>query len=175
MLLPAFYNTLLKGFDNERVKVAPVKQLQRCKAKLDEYKNNGSPPPYAACVCDFLRATVLCKDMAGVVDALYELSKHFTIVRVKPRLDLNIPGNKVVLVNVVVEDSSIKPHTYTWSGWWDEQNVRMIAEVSHIRRTYTRARAYTHMPHIHRRAHVAQHPHGAHIPARAHTHAHTPA
>ena len=128
-LLLTFYNKLTSVFGRDCVKVAPVKQLQRCKAKLDQYKNEGAPPPYAACICDYLRATVLCSSLITCVDALEVLAENFTVIRVKQRLSPDIPGNKVILVNLVIKNENIKPISYSWSGWWDNQPVQMIAEV----------------------------------------------
>ena len=75
---------------------------------------------------------VLCKSFKESVECLQELGSIFRIVRVKSRIGPGSKdgGNKTILVNVVVEGASvIKPHKYAWSGWWDKQSVRMIAEV----------------------------------------------
>lgn len=64
-----------------------------------------------------------------MLEVLERLSKVFTIMRVKERLNPNLTGNKVILVNVRVIDLSVKPYLYGWSGWWDNQPVQMIGEV----------------------------------------------
>lgn len=51
------------------------------------------------------------------------------VVRVKARINPKDKGNKVIIVNLVVEDKDFRPIEYPWSGWWDKQTVRMIAEV----------------------------------------------
>jgi len=53
------------------------------------------------------------------------------VVRVKQRIDPNAAGNKVILVNLIVEDKDRKiyPNKYPWSGWWDNKTVCMIVEV----------------------------------------------
>lgn len=64
-----------------------------------------------------------------MIQTLEKLSKVLPLARVKPRLDPKGMGNKTILVNVIVEDSTIKPKLYPWSKWWDKQVVRMVAEV----------------------------------------------
>lgn len=128
-----FYKQLIAIFGAKKIKIAPIKELQRCKSKLDEYKTQkDNSPPYSAYLCDYLRASVLCQTLEEVIISLEQLCAGFRVVRVKERLDPNTHGNKVILVNLIVEDKedSIKPHRYTWSRWWDNQRVRMIAEVT---------------------------------------------
>jgi len=128
-LKPHFQNKLRETFGPKRLLFAPIKELQRCKAKIDEYKSEGAKPPYAACVCDFLRATVLCFSLADMVGALDQLTKVFSVVRIKQRINPEAKGNKVILVNLIIDDPSIHPIKYPWSGWWENQSVRMIGEV----------------------------------------------
>lgn len=131
----SFAEKLISKFGEKSVLIAPIKDLRRCKAKLTEIKGEcekkepPEPPPYASRLMDFLRATVLCDSIPEMVEVLEKLSQIFTITRVKPRLDPKGTGNKVVLTNLIVEDPTIRPHQYPWSGWWDEQTVRMIGEV----------------------------------------------
>ena len=126
-----FHNQLSLAFGDSHILVAPIKELQRCKAKLEEYMRSGVSSPYAAWVCDYLRATVLCSSLQGMVEALHTLTGVFKVVRIKQRIGPNSPGNKVILVNVIVADEgkTIKPNKYPWSDWWDNQPVCMIAEV----------------------------------------------
>ena len=107
-----------------RIALAPVKDLQRCVAKFADYK-----PPCAAYICDYLRASILCSSFHEMVDGLRMLCKNFQVTRIKSRIGQAMPGNKAILVNLVVEDQSVKPHSYEWSGWWKNQKVRMVAEV----------------------------------------------
>ena len=60
-------------FGGENVLVAPIKELQRCKAKIDEYRKEGADAPYAACVCDYLRATIFCKSLSEMVTVFDKL------------------------------------------------------------------------------------------------------
>jgi hypothetical protein len=113
------------GNDKVKIAVAPVKDLQRCTAKFADYK-----PPYASSICDYLRASILCKsfsDITGVLETLCEKFKEVT--RIKARIGPLTTGNKAILVNLVIEDKSIKPLSYDWSGWWNNQPVQMLAEV----------------------------------------------
>jgi len=128
-LKKTFHSKLSFVFGSDNVLFAPIKELQRCKAKLNEYKKEGASPPYAACVCDYLRATVLCHTLSDMVTVLEKLTEHFQVVRIKQRIGPDDKGNKVILLNLIVEDKDIRPLKYAWSGWWDNQNVRMIAEV----------------------------------------------
>ena len=126
--------TNLNALFPHRVKIAPIKDLQRYQAKLAEARDKdkeGYQLPYAATVCDYLRATVLCKSMAEMMATLHKLGDSFNIVRVKPRIRKNPgdTGNKCILVNLVVEDATLKPLEYAWSDWWINKRVRMIAEV----------------------------------------------
>jgi hypothetical protein len=119
-------------FNIEDIKMAPIKELQRCRSKLQEYKQEeGKTGPFAAWVGDYLRATILCPSLEGMLAALQRLVEKFKVLRIKTRLEPNVPGNKVILVNLIVSDNErkLRPHVYPWSGWWDEQTVRMIAEV----------------------------------------------
>jgi len=135
VLKNAFHRHLLATFAATlyKILIAPIKELHRCKAKLDEIKqSNEAQPPYAAYLCDYLRATVLCQSIPEMVDVLKKLceSSYFTVIRIKSRITPSEEkGNKVILVNLIVEDKEIEPHKYSWSGWWDNQSVRMIAEV----------------------------------------------
>jgi ankyrin repeat protein len=129
LLLPTFHSTLLKAFGSEKIIIAAIKQLRRIKMKMEEYKNNGAPSPYAACVCDYLRATILCSSLEEVVDTVDSLAAHFKILQVTPRISPESVGNKVIIVHVEVEDKNVRPKKYVWSSWWDQQSVRMIAEV----------------------------------------------
>ena len=137
-LLRIFLELLIETFGVDNVLIAPIKELMRCKAKLNEIKEApNSKPPYASKIGDYLRATVLCSSLEGMVTALGELSKIFQIVRVKPRVMPTDAGNKVILVNILVEDKRVKARSYAWSGWWDNQPVRMIAEVcAHVHKHY---------------------------------------
>jgi len=128
-LLPTFRGALCDTFGKNKVLIAPIKELRRCKAKLDELKAGGTPPPYAAGLGDFLRATVLCSSFVEMLDVLEKLRAKFQIIRVKARITPDSVGNKVFLVNLIVEDPRICPHSYAWSRWWDSQCVRMIGEV----------------------------------------------
>lgn len=78
---------------------------------------------------DYLRATVLCGSVKEIVPVLQALKDNFELKRIKRRIRLTDEGNKAVLVNLVVEDPSFKPHYYEWSDWWKEGEVKMIAEV----------------------------------------------
>ena len=60
----------MKVFGEDKILVAPIKELRRVKAKLNEYKDAKALPPYAACICDYLRATVLSDTFAGMFDVL---------------------------------------------------------------------------------------------------------
>lgn len=116
----------------ERIKMAPIKELRRCQAKLKEAATiKGNKPPFAATLCDYLRATVLCDSMDEMMESLVKLSSKFKVVRVKTRIGRNPEdeGNKCILVNLVVEDPNFKPIAYPWSDWWRNRTVSMIAEV----------------------------------------------
>ena len=130
-LEPFFRRMLYAIFGSAKVLIAPIKELRRCKAKLEEIKDNGVPPPYAAGICDFLRATILTKSFVEMLGVLQKLAANFTIVRVKSRITPEVMGNKVFLVNLLVVDKTIRPRKYTWSNWWDNRDVQMIAEVRH--------------------------------------------
>ena len=78
ILLHCFHGILLQAFGENRILIAPIKELRRVKAKLMEYKEKGAQPPYAACVCDFLRATVLCKSLDDMVDTLVRFVYFFS-------------------------------------------------------------------------------------------------
>ena len=125
-----FYQGLLDMFGKDAVLIAPVKDLRRCKAKLDDYKKSGAPAPYAANICDFLRATILCSTFDEMPSKIASLKQRFPITRVKSRITPDLAGNKVVLVNCIIKDESIQPIEYPWSGWWKNQHVQMIGEVS---------------------------------------------
>ena len=73
ILKPSFHAKLLELFGEAHILIAPIKELRRVKAKLMEYKMEGAQPPYAACICDYLRATVLC---ASLSDMLVVLNKY---------------------------------------------------------------------------------------------------
>jgi len=126
-----FHSQLLLWFKSENTKIAPVKELGRCKAKLGEYKREGKCAPYASWLCDYLRATILCETLPGMVNTLETLIKRFKVVRIKQRIGPEDNGNKVILVNLIVEDKErkITPIKYVWSDWWDVQPIRMIVEV----------------------------------------------
>ena len=181
LLLPTFHSTLLKAFGSEKIIIAAIKQLRRIKMKMEEYKNNGAPSPYAACVCDYLRATILCSSLEEVVDTVDSLAAHFKILQVTPRISPESVGNKVIIVHVEVEDKNVRPKKYVWSSWWDQQSVRMIAEVfpSYTNTcallhtcTLARKRAQTH---AHRLKHARTLPHTcANTRANLCTYAHTP-
>jgi len=128
VLKPTFHKTLLDTFGGSNVLIAPIKELRRIKAKLEEYKTTAQPP-YAACVCDFLRATVLCDTLTEMVEVLNKLNERFDIIRIKQRIGPQDKGNKVILLNLIVKDETIKPNNYNWSGWWVNRPVQMIAEV----------------------------------------------
>lgn len=115
-------------FREENIKVAPIKRLERCRAKLQEFKRNG-PPPYASYIVDYLRAAVFCQTVEEMLDSLKTLSNHFQLVRIKRKITTKDKDNKVILVNLVVEDPSIEPRKYKWSDWWKKGEVRMIGEV----------------------------------------------
>lgn len=71
-----FTRLLLSVFSADQVLIAPIKELMRCKAKLNEIKAAvGSKAPYASKICDYLRATVLCESLEGMVTALGQLSQ----------------------------------------------------------------------------------------------------
>ena len=102
---------------------------------MDEYaKDRNKYAPYAVYILDYLRATALCETLLDVVSHLEKLSEKFTLLRVKDRLFVNEPGNKTLLVNLVVElpeqesKELTKCKTFTPS-WWAQQNVKMICEV----------------------------------------------
>ena len=138
-IIAEFSSRLISVFGINFVKIAPIKELQRCKAKLTEYKHSGVSAPYAAWVCDYLRATVLCESLDEMATVLHTLANTFTILRIKQRIGPTSAGNKVILVilvNVVVDGKEIKPIKYPWSNWWDGQHVRMITEVGFIQPIY---------------------------------------
>ena len=121
-------NAAFAGNSAVKVAVASVKDLQRCIAKFADYK-----PPYASYICDYLRASILCKSFSDIVSVLMTLCESFKeVTRIKSRIGPLTAGNKAVLVNLVVEDESIKPKCYKWSGWWDNKTVKMLAEVHSI-------------------------------------------
>jgi len=86
--------------------------------------------PYAANICDYLRATLLCDSFEEMPNYLERLNKMFKILRVKSRIGPQEPGNKVVLINLLIEGSpEITPNKHEWSKWWDGQVLRMVAEI----------------------------------------------
>lgn len=117
--------------------IAPIKDIRRCQAKLLETSRltkNKPPPPYAATICDYLRANVFCQTMDEAIASFDKLneSHYLEVVRVKARLRKNPQdiGNKCILVNVVVKDPTVRPVLYSWSDWWiNGRVVSMIAEV----------------------------------------------
>jgi len=70
----------------------------------------------------------VCESIPEMVKVLCKLKNKFVITRVKERI-FQGTGNKVILLNLIVEDTNFRPHLYEWSGWWDDQSVKMIAEV----------------------------------------------
>lgn len=126
--MPSFVQGLHSVFGKERVKIAPVKQLERSRVKVMEAREQG-PPPYASYLCDYLRATVLCQRIEDMVSVLQTLCEKYQVVRIKRRILPTDIGNKVILLNLVVEDPSIVPRQYKWSDWWKAGEVKMIAEV----------------------------------------------
>lgn len=67
---------------------------------------------------------------AEMMTALEKLKSNFTITNINNRIKLDSKGNKTILTNLVVEGPSIiRPRKYSWSGWWDNQTIKLIAEV----------------------------------------------
>jgi len=73
ILKAIFHHALNSTFGSDKVLVAPIKELQRCKAKIAEYKVDGNSAPYSAYVCDYLRATILCASLSEMVEVLDKL------------------------------------------------------------------------------------------------------
>ena len=69
---------LIQQFGEDKVLIAPIKELLRCKAKLNEIKAApGSHAPYASKICDYMRASVLCNFIEEMVDVLEKLGNLF--------------------------------------------------------------------------------------------------
>ena len=127
-LKDTFKRQLLQAFDSGRVVIGPIKKFSRCQTKIASYPSNCARP-HAAFICDYLRGAVLCNTIHETVDILSRLGEEFTVVRVISRMAPSVKGFRVILVHVVVKDSGVRPHKYGWSGWWDKQDVAIIAEV----------------------------------------------
>jgi len=125
-LLPSFRDGLYHLFGSNQVMMGSIKRLARCKAKCTDYPFPGSPAAY---ICDYLRATVVCASLQDMVSALEKLHSHgeiFRLMRIK--MD-HLQTRGVILVNLEVTDTNIMPKKYSWSTWWDNQPLKMIAEV----------------------------------------------
>jgi hypothetical protein len=135
LLRPTMVRVLHSLFDPANVLIAPIKDVKRCIAKMEDILiREGRPSPGAVHIIDYLRATILCDSVEGVIEALETLStacQHIEIVRIKDRLLDGADGNKVLLVNVIVKDPVLKPRSYGMfqPGWWDNRTVEMICEI----------------------------------------------
>jgi hypothetical protein len=77
--------SLYAAFGENRVKIAPIKGLERCRMKMLEGPSKGHPP-YASLLCDYLRATVLCKRVGDMLIGVRTLCEKFTVIRIKQRI-----------------------------------------------------------------------------------------
>jgi len=111
--------------------------VKRIVVKMEEVgREPNREEPFARYILDYMRATVLCDNLQGVVAALEVLKRNpnFEIARVKDRLFEADDQNRILLVNLVVKvpaRAQIKPPVRDMfrPGWWEYQPMRMMAEV----------------------------------------------